>query len=259
MDKTHHGPVNALFSMQLQELFQLHRLYPRNQPFFTVIDCYILAIQQVVTHKEYLRYSFSSVAIFGTVSEALAPWSQQQKAAKTASDSFSLSNSSLNLPFFVFLMYALYGHPRYSKFQQKYQQCAPCFQTIFPFLMTMLLLKFLTEQVFRSIFHKIVVNKLWTTHYGVAVTGTVSKGKVLKYSQYKNTCNRVVMKEIIFTYYEIAVTDVYYRVRFPEYLYKIAVNKLQTTRYEIAVTRTVSKGKALKHCQHNSTQNRDSL
>lgn len=34
------------------------------------------------------------------------------------------------------------------------------------------------------------------------------------------------MKEIIFTYDEIAVTEFYYRVRFLEYLYKIAVNKL---------------------------------
>ena len=34
------------------------------------------------------------------------------------------------------------------------------------------------------------------------------------------------MKEIIFTYDEIAVTEFYYRVRFPEYLYEIAVNKL---------------------------------
>ena len=55
------------------------------------------------------------------------------------------------------------------------------------------------------------------------------------------------MKEIIFTYYKIAVTEVYYRVRFPEYLYKIAVNKLWTTPYEIAVTGTVSKAKTLKY------------
>ena len=34
-------------------------------------------------------------------------------------------------------MYALYGHPRYFKFKRKYQQYCPCFQTIFPFLMTM--------------------------------------------------------------------------------------------------------------------------
>ena len=34
-------------------------------------------------------------------------------------------------------MYALYGHPRYFKFKQKYQQYGPCFQTIFLHLMTM--------------------------------------------------------------------------------------------------------------------------
>ena len=42
-------------------------------------------------------------------------------------------------PFFAVLMYSLYDHPRYFKFQRKYQQHGPCFQTIFPFLMTMLL------------------------------------------------------------------------------------------------------------------------
>ena len=41
-------------------------------------------------------------------------------------------------------MYALYGHPRYLKFKQKYQQYGPCFQTIFPFLMTMLLVNAFT-------------------------------------------------------------------------------------------------------------------
>ena len=40
-----------------------------------LIDRYILAIQQIITHKEHLRYSFWSVAIFWTSSEALAPWS----------------------------------------------------------------------------------------------------------------------------------------------------------------------------------------
>ena len=40
---------------------------------------------------------------------------------KTASKSFSLSNSS-QTPFFAVLMYALYGHPRYFKFKRKYQQ-----------------------------------------------------------------------------------------------------------------------------------------
>ena len=38
------------------------------------------------------------------------------------------------------LMYALYGHPRYFKFKRKYQQRDPCFETIFPLLMTMMLI-----------------------------------------------------------------------------------------------------------------------
>ena len=33
-------------------------------------------------------------------------------------------------------MYALYGHPGYFKFKRKHQQYGPCFQTVFPFLMT---------------------------------------------------------------------------------------------------------------------------
>ena len=38
-----------------------------------LIDKYILAIQQIITYKEHLQYSFWSVAIFWTSSEALAP------------------------------------------------------------------------------------------------------------------------------------------------------------------------------------------
>ena len=63
--------------------------------------------------------------------------------AKTASKSFSLKHSSLKQwkqPFFPVLMYSLYGHHR--KFNRKYQQNNPCFQTIFPFLMTMQTWKF---------------------------------------------------------------------------------------------------------------------
>ena len=56
---------------------------------------------------------------------------------KTASKSFSISNSFQKSPFFAVLMYSIYGHPRYFKFKRKYQQYDPCFHTIFPFLMTM--------------------------------------------------------------------------------------------------------------------------
>ena len=37
-------------------------------------DRYILATQQIITYKEHIPYSFWSVAIFWTSSEALAPW-----------------------------------------------------------------------------------------------------------------------------------------------------------------------------------------
>ena len=57
--------------------------------------------------------------------------------AKTNSKSSSLSSSSQKSPFFAVLMNALYVHPRYFKLKQKYEQYGPCFQTIFPFLMTM--------------------------------------------------------------------------------------------------------------------------
>ena len=99
-----------------------------------MIDRYILAIQQIITH---LRYSFWSVAIFWTASEALTPWSQQQKVAEATSKPLSLSNSSQKSSFFAVLMYALYGHPRYFKFKRKYQQYGPCSQTILLFFMTM--------------------------------------------------------------------------------------------------------------------------
>ena len=142
MDKTHHGPVIALFSVQLQQLFSyVCGILVANHFSLLLIDRYILAVQQIITHEEHLWYSFWSVAIFWTASEALAPWSQQQKVAKTTSKSLSLSNSSQKSPFFTVLMYALYGHPRYFKFKRKYQQYGSCFQTIFPFLMTMLPLK----------------------------------------------------------------------------------------------------------------------
>ena len=41
MDKTHHGPVIALFSAQLQQVFKLPERYPCNKPFFTIVDWYV--------------------------------------------------------------------------------------------------------------------------------------------------------------------------------------------------------------------------
>ena len=102
------------------------------------IDGYILAIQQIISHKEHLRYCFWSLEIFWTSLETLAPWSWQNKLLKTASKSFLLSNSPQKSSFFAVLMYALYGHPRHYKFKQKNQQSGPYFQTIFPFSMTVL-------------------------------------------------------------------------------------------------------------------------
>ena len=97
--------------------------------------------------------------------KALASWSQQQKVAKTTSKSLSLSNSPQYSPFFTFLMYALYGHPRYFKFKQKYQQYGPCFQTISKFLMTMVL-------PFKSIF--LTINKIMSFSLKISL-GNVGK------------------------------------------------------------------------------------
>ena len=38
IDKTHHGPVIALFSVQLLQYFWLRRWCPSNQPSFTAFD-----------------------------------------------------------------------------------------------------------------------------------------------------------------------------------------------------------------------------
>ena len=62
--------------------------------------------------------------------------------ARAASKPFSLSNFPQKPLFFAIFMYPLYGHPRYFKFKQKYQQYGPCFQTMFPFLMTALVHQF---------------------------------------------------------------------------------------------------------------------
>ena len=138
IDKTHCGPVIVFFLCNLSSFFSLRRRCPRNQPFsLLLINRYILAIQRIVA-QEHLQYSFWSVTVSWTTSEALAPSSKQQIVAKTASKLFSLSNSSQKSPCFAVLMYALNGHPRYFKFKRNYQQYGPCFQTTFPFLMTML-------------------------------------------------------------------------------------------------------------------------
>ena len=78
MGKTH-GSVIALFSVQLQQFFSYVRgVFVTNRFLRLLIDRYILAIQQIITHEEHLRYSFLFVAIFWTASEALALWSRSQ-------------------------------------------------------------------------------------------------------------------------------------------------------------------------------------
>ena len=89
------------------------RILLSNHFLLLLIDRHIFVIQHCVIHEEHLRYSLWSVAILWTTSEALMPWSRQQKVVKTTSKSLSLSNSSQKSPNFTVLMYALYGHPRY--------------------------------------------------------------------------------------------------------------------------------------------------
>ena len=98
------------------------------------IDGYILAIQQIISHKEHLRYCFWSLEIFWTSLETLAPWSWQNKLLNTASKSFLLSNSQQKSSFFAVLMYALYGHPRHYKFKQKINRVAHISRLSFRFL-----------------------------------------------------------------------------------------------------------------------------
>ena len=89
MDKTHHGPVITIFFLcKFGSFFSYFGGIPVTNYFsLLLIDRYILTI-----HKEHLRYSLWYVAIFWTSSDALAPWSWQQKLAKTASKSFLLSS-----------------------------------------------------------------------------------------------------------------------------------------------------------------------
>ena len=82
-------------------------------------DRYILAIQQIITHKE-----------------LYTPWHHNHNNKPQSHFDWAIPHKSHH--FFAVLMHALYDHPRYFKFQRKYQQHGPCFQTIFPFLMTMI-------------------------------------------------------------------------------------------------------------------------
>ena len=94
--KTHHGPLLLFFLCNFSSFFSHVARIPVTNHFSLLasyIDRHILANQQFITHNEHWRYLFWSAAIFWTSSEALAPWSSQQKEAKTASKSFFLSSS----------------------------------------------------------------------------------------------------------------------------------------------------------------------
>ena len=132
MDKIIMGLLLLFLSVQLQQVSSyLRQRYPCDQPFFTVmIDRYILAIQQIIN----IWHSFSSVVVFWTASEALKPWSKQQKVAKTTSKLPSLSNSSQKSSFFAVLMYALYGHPRISNSRENINNTARVSRLYFCFL-----------------------------------------------------------------------------------------------------------------------------
>ena len=96
------------------------------------IDRYILAIQEIIT------MSFCDILFNLQRSSELSQkrWHHGHNKRKWLKHP-QCHNSSQKPPFFAVLMFSLYDHPRYFKFKQKYQQCDPCFQTIFPLLMTM--------------------------------------------------------------------------------------------------------------------------
>ena len=70
------GHLLLFFLWNFSSFFSFVRGIPVTNNFsLLLIDRYILAIQQIATHKEHLRYFSWSVAIFWTSSEAFAPWS----------------------------------------------------------------------------------------------------------------------------------------------------------------------------------------
>ena len=59
IDKTHHRPVVALLSVELQQLFSYAGgILATNHFSLLLMDRCIMAIQQIITHEENLRYSF---------------------------------------------------------------------------------------------------------------------------------------------------------------------------------------------------------
>ena len=99
---------------------------------------YILVIQQIRTHKRSICDSLFDLLRSSELPQK--PWHHghsNRKWLKQPQSHFhwAIPHRSRH---FSLLMYALYGHPRYSKFKRKYRQYGPCFQTIYPFLMAMI-------------------------------------------------------------------------------------------------------------------------
>ena len=96
---------------------------------------YILAIQQIIT-----RSICNTLDLYQSSELPQRPWHHghnNRKWLKQPQSHFYWAVPSKSFHFRC-LMYALYGHSRSFKFKRKYQQYGPCFQNIFPFLMTML-------------------------------------------------------------------------------------------------------------------------
>ena len=100
----------------------------------SLIDRYILAIQQIITHKEHLWYSFWSVAIFWTSSEALAPYSSQQKLAQTVSSHFYWAVPSKSRHFWQFWCMLCTATPNISSSSENITSAAHVSRLSFHFL-----------------------------------------------------------------------------------------------------------------------------
>ena len=122
MDKTHHRPVIAIFFCANSAAF-----------LFYVEGVLITNLSSIVDWNVYFGYSAnyntqwefvilflissdlpSCLTSFGTMIITIESGSEW---ASKSSKSYSMSNSSQNLPFFGVLMNALYGHSRYFTFK----------------------------------------------------------------------------------------------------------------------------------------------
>ena len=131
MDKTYHGQFLPFFLCNFSSFFSYVGGNVSKHFSLLFIDRCILPIPQIITHKEFLRYSFWSAAIFWTSSEAHGH--NNRNWVKQPQSHFYCAVPRKSPHFLLFwwtvLMYALYGQPRYFNLKWKYQQCGPCFQT----------------------------------------------------------------------------------------------------------------------------------